>query len=240
LKKNKYNHIPLNPDFDNWWYQGRIKLVDYILSKQKYTKKINILEVGPGVGVNIEILQKYGAVDVLEVDDFFIGLIKDNKNLDVSNIYTNFAEINKPYDLIVFLDVLEHIQNYEIFLAEIKDLLSDKGICIMSVPAYESLLSQHDINLKHFRRYNWKTIRNQIDGKFSILNRYGYNFFLLPIRYIQTKILNNPTSDTTVSRYINNFLKKFISLEILFLKLKLNPKFGLSLFAVLKKSDYQN
>ena len=110
----------------------------------------------------------------------------------------------------------------------------------MSVPAYETLLSQHDVNLKHFRRYNWKTINNQIEGKFNILNRYGYNFFLLPIRYIQIKILNSPISDTTVSKYINNFLKTFISLEILFLKLKLNPKFGLSLFAVLKKSECQN
>ena len=240
MKKNKFNHIPLNPDFDNWWYQGRIKIIDYILSKQKYRKTINILEVGPGVGVNIQTLQKYGAVDVLEVDDFFIGLIKDNKNLDVSNIYNKFSEINKQYDLIVFLDVLEHIQDYEIFLVDIKDLLTDKGICIMSVPAYETLLSQHDVNLKHFRRYNWKTINNQIEGKFNILNRYGYNFFLLPIRYIQIKILNSPISDTTVNKYINNFLKTFISLEILFLKLKLNPKFGLSLFAVLKKSGCQN
>lgn len=240
MKNNKFNHIPLNPDFDNWWYQGRIKIIDYILSKQKYRKTINILEVGPGVGVNIQTLQKYGAVDVLEVDDFFIGLIKDNKNLDVSNIYNKFSEINKQYDLIVFLDVLEHIQDYEIFLVDIKDLLTDKGICIMSVPAYETLLSQHDVNLKHFRRYNWKTINNQIEGKFNILNRYGYNFFLLPIRYIQIKILNSPISDTTVSKYINNFLKTIINLEILFLKLKLNPKFGLSLFAVLKKSERQN
>ena len=107
----------------------------------------------------------------------------------------------------------------------------------MSVPAYKSLFSQHDVNLQHFRRYSWETLNKQIKGKFNILNKYGYNFLLLPIRYIQIKIINTPISDTTVNKYINNCLKVLINLEILFLKLKLNPKFGLSLFAVIKKYD---
>lgn len=92
---NKYNHIPLSQDFDNWWYFGRKKILEFILDSRKYSKKIKILEVGPGVGINMDILQQYGDVDILDVDDYFIKLIKDNKRLDVKDIYHNFSEIKK-------------------------------------------------------------------------------------------------------------------------------------------------
>ena len=178
---NKYNHIPLSQDFDNWWYFGRKKILEFILDSRKYSKKIKILEVGPGVGINMDILQQYGDVDILEVDDYFIKLIKDNKRLDVKNIYHNFSEMEKKYDLVVFLDVLEHVKDYETFLLDIKSLLEKDGIAILSVPAYQSLFSEHDRNLHHFRRYDWKSIRAQVGKEFHIIERYGYNYLLFPI-----------------------------------------------------------
>lgn len=233
--KKRYDHIPLSKDFNNWWYFGRKKILNYIISKKKYNKPIKILEIGPGVGVNIEVLQEYGIVDILEVDEYFIEIIKKNKKLNVGKIFYDFSEIKEQYDLIVFLDVLEHIYDYEGFLLNVNKLMKDDGIGVLSVPAYQTLFSQHDTNLHHYRRYNWELLKEQTLENFEIVNRFGYNYILLPVRFLQIKILKSVVSDTTVSNLINKILKSFIKLEVFLLRIKLNIKVGLSLFAVLKK-----
>ena len=49
--------------------------MDYLIKKENFQKQISILEIGPGVGVNIEVLQAYGKVDVLEIDEFFFRIL---------------------------------------------------------------------------------------------------------------------------------------------------------------------
>ena len=78
-------------------------------------------------------------------------------------------------------------------------------------------------------------IQEQIKNKFVLKKRFGYNYILLPIRFIQIKLIKKPKSDTTVNSVLNLAFKLIIFLEVFFLKIGLNPKFGLSLFAILKK-----
>ena len=51
-------------NFDNhWWFESRKNIIQKIL--QKYVnKKINILDYGAGSGVNVEMLSKFGKVDI--------------------------------------------------------------------------------------------------------------------------------------------------------------------------------
>ena len=56
MDKKIFNHIPLSTDFDNWWYSGRKKIIDFTTKNENIQKKITILEIGPYVGVNIEVL----------------------------------------------------------------------------------------------------------------------------------------------------------------------------------------
>tara|TARA_B100000945_G_C20365886_1_gene589577 strand:- start:81 stop:806 length:726 start_codon:yes stop_codon:yes gene_type:complete len=232
---SKHNHIPLANDFTNWWYQGRKEILKYLISKNDFKVPINILEIGPGVGVNIEILQMYGEVDILEVDEYFIELIRENKKIEVKSIFKSFNVIDKEYDLVVFLDVLEHIENPKKFIQNIDKIMKQTGIGIISVPAYQGLFSEHDKNLKHFRRYNWSTLSNDLSSKFKIIKKFGYNFLLLPIRFIQIKIIKSAISDTIVNPIVNYILTKIVKLEVILLKLNIKSKFGLSLFAVIKK-----
>jgi len=231
----RYNHISLSKDFNNWWYVGRKTLLKHIISDEISKKDLSILEIGPGTGVNIEVLQNYGKVDLLEVDSYFIELIENNTSLKINEIFDDFSKIKTKYDLIIFLDVLEHIDNFDSFLNNLRQILKSDGVAIMSVPAYQALFSKHDEELHHFRRYNWNMIQDQIKNKFVLKKRFGYNYILLPIRFIQIKLIKKPKSETTVNLVLNFALKLVIYLEVLFLKIGLNPKFGLSLFAILKK-----
>tara|TARA_B100001250_G_scaffold169750_1_gene146177 strand:+ start:6683 stop:7396 length:714 start_codon:yes stop_codon:yes gene_type:complete len=234
-----YNHIPLNEDFNNWWYFGRRKALSYKINKYSKVEKekMNILEIGPGTGTNILELQNFGKVDILEIDEYFIELISKNKQLRINNIFNSFKEINKTYDLVVILDVLEHVENTKIFLDDIYSILENNGVLIISVPAHESLFSEHDILLKHYKRYSKKTLKDELKDIFFLKEFFWYNFLLFPIRYIQIKFSKNTNSDTSVGSLLNFVLKLIIKIELIFIKFGIKTPAGISLFCVATKKE---
>jgi hypothetical protein len=59
---------------------------------------------------------------------------------------------------IIMMDVLEHIKNDNSFLTSVLRKISRGGLVFVTVPAFQSLFSGHDIFLKHYRRYNRKQL----------------------------------------------------------------------------------
>ena len=69
------------------------------------------------------------------------------------------------YDLIVLLDVLEHVRDDAAFLREFVDeALVDGGRVLISVPAWQPLYTAHDTFLQHFRRYAPSQARGVLEG----------------------------------------------------------------------------
>lgn len=59
------------------------------------------------------------------------------------------------FDVLMFLDVIEHVQNDRDFLAEIvRQNLAPGGSVLVSVPAWQPLFGHHDVGLMHHRRYS--------------------------------------------------------------------------------------
>jgi hypothetical protein len=58
------------------------------------------------------------------------------------------------FDVTLLLDVIEHVEDDRGFLGDIVGgAVPPGGAVLVSVPAWELLYSQHDVALKHFRRY---------------------------------------------------------------------------------------
>jgi len=58
-------------------------------------------------------------------------------------------------DVLLLLDVLEHVENDVAFLdALVRDNTHAGSIVLVSVPAWNGLFTAHDTQLKHFRRYS--------------------------------------------------------------------------------------
>ena len=236
---NRYNDIPLNEDLNNWWYFGRRKILSIKIKKYFNFKenKLNILEIGPGTGANIIELQKFGKVDILEVDDYFIELVKKDQRLEVNNVFEAFEEVNTEYDLVVILDVLEHVKDTENFLKNINSILSKNGLLILSVPAHMSLFSEHDVLLKHFRRYSMESLADELKDKFIPIEFFWYNFLLFPLRYIQVKYMKDKVnSDTSVNETVNHILKFIIRIEIILIKFGIKTSRGVSIFCLARKN----
>jgi hypothetical protein len=61
----------------------------------------------------------------------------------------------KEADLVLLLDVLEHIEEPASYLREVvADHLAAGAWVVVTVPAFQALFSQHDHRLRHFRRYS--------------------------------------------------------------------------------------
>ena len=57
-------------------------------------------------------------------------------------------------DLILMLDVIEHVADDQAFVTDaLAGSLDAAGVVLVSVPAWDLLYGRHDLALKHFRRY---------------------------------------------------------------------------------------
>ena len=66
-------------------------------------------------------------------------------------------------DIITALDVIEHIDDDAGSLQILHRALGDDGTAIITVPAYQFLWSQHDVDNQHKRRYSKSELKRKLE-----------------------------------------------------------------------------
>ena len=221
----------------HWWFQARKKIIDKIIFGINFKKKINILDFGSGSGINVDILQKYGKVDIHEKNKIARQNIKKIKR--INKIYSSLRIKKNYYHLILVADVLEHVKNPRILLKILKTFLKKGGYILITVPAYQFLFSTKDTTLKHHRRYSRTSLQKTISSFQIVKISYFNKLLFIPIAAIIlfNKILNKDyikEVETTPNYIINKLLYIFFSIERFYLKY-LNFPFGLSIYTLIKK-----
>ena len=222
----------------HWWFQARKKIIDQIISSINLKKRNNILDFGAGSGVNLDMLSKYGLVDIHEKNKYARAVIKKEKK--IKNLYSTLKIKKNFYDLILLADVIEHVKQPKVLLKNLKKFLKKDGHILITVPAYQFLFSKKDEALGHYRRYNKKRLKNELK-KFKIKNISYFNTFLcLPI--IIMTMLNKflkrdyiKQVETTPNFILNKLCYIIFASEKYFIKY-FNLPFGISIY-VLAKND---
>lgn len=102
-------------------------------------------------------------------------------------------------DCIIMMDVLEHIPEDNKFLKSVLDKLTENGILIVTVPAFQSLYSSHDTYLKHYRRYDYSRLQKLLlANKLQILRSHYFYTSLYMARWLQLKLMKNKPEDKNV------------------------------------------
>jgi SAM-dependent methyltransferase len=218
-------------------------LIELITSLVKGEK---VLEIGCGNGVLLEKLQNKGKkVLGIEPNSDLIDISKkNNPNL---NIKQGFAEdlnrlIDDKFDVILMIDVLEHIENDEALLDDLSKFLNDGGEIIFVVPAYQFLHGVRDKNIGHFRRYSKKTLTKLLNKKdFNVSKSFYWNMLGFFPYFISEKIFKKPLETDLRSSNKLSFFKRLLSRMIFFwfkyFENKINFGFGLSLICIAKKKS---
>jgi len=82
-------------------------------------------------------------------------------------------------DLMVLMDVLEHVQDDNKMLAESLCHAQDGANVIITVPAIQRLFSEHDAQLKHFRRYSRRQLKQLCEENNVKIESLHYFYFSL-------------------------------------------------------------
>ena len=113
-----------------------------------------------------------------------------------------------PVDLVILMDVLEHVEYPDILLKEVGGTLhiEKNSVFIITVPAYQGLFSKHDEILGHYKRYNRREISKLLEGEGFNVVRSGYFFTSLAIvRYFEKLTQKIFESNTLPKKGIYNW-----------------------------------
>ena len=97
---------------------------------------------------------------------------------------------SEPFDVVTLLDVVEHVEDDLAFLGGIvDDALAPGGLALVSVPAWPTLFSDHDVALRHFRRYTPDGLRELIGRVgLDIEGQGGLFLSLTPVRAAEVAV----------------------------------------------------
>ena len=209
-------------DRDHWWFVGRRRIVAALIERfRPKPGPLAILEVGAGTGSNIALLQRFGEVDAVEPDDEARAFATARSGVAIKGGYLpDGVRLEKGrYDLIVLLDVLEHIPEDRTALASLADKLAPGGRLLLTVPGIPALWSGHDVAHHHQRRYTDRTLRDVVrEAGFRPIHRSAFNTALLPV-VVAVRALNRllgrkgGDDDKLPSPLVNRMLARLFGAE---------------------------
>jgi SAM-dependent methyltransferase len=170
-------------DQDHWWFVGRRRIVAALIARfRPKPAPLRILEIGCGTGSNLPMLQGFGEVEAVEPDDQARALAHRRTGVSIFAGYLpNVPLEDARYDLIVMLDVLEHIPDDVAALECLRSKLAPGGRLLLAVPAMPSLWSGHDVAHHHQRRYTARSLEAVVKAAgWRTLHRGAFNTLLLP------------------------------------------------------------
>jgi SAM-dependent methyltransferase len=227
-------------DGAHWWFKARRAIITALIGKRvRPPAKARILEVGCGTGSNIAMLQQFGEVDAIEPDAPARALAAQRSGLDVRGGFLPQDEMtitNGVYDMIVLLDVLEHIPEDGPALAALRKKLTAGGKMFVTVPAMPWLWSAHDAAHHHQRRYTAQTLRAVFEQAGFRLTYVSYfNTVLFPLivaaRAVGKLLGREGGDDAMPGPFVNGVLTRLFASERHWLTRAAFP-FGVSLACV--------
>jgi ubiquinone/menaquinone biosynthesis C-methylase UbiE len=239
----------------HWWFVAREKIISNYLKKiidDKILKQENlkILNVGCGPGRSSQYLSSFGEVTSIEYDKDCCEFASERTGLQIINgSITELPFQDEMFDLVCAFDVIEHVEDDQLAVSEMKRVAKKDGVVFITVPTFMSLWSHHDVINHHFRRYKFSQIEKlfeiQKNGN-EIFSSY-FNFFLFPgiylIRIVSNSLKfgnNRPGSGSDFEAFkpgfLNNILFNVMCFESKFINKNIKFPFGVSLLYSWKKN----
>ncbi|MCI9480677.1 MAG: class I SAM-dependent methyltransferase [Lachnospiraceae bacterium] len=213
MKKEMYKSMYETETY-HWYFKSKYEIVLGILEKYGLKKKSDyqIVDIGCGCGVMLEVLSKYGAVTGIDFSEEALEYCRMNFSGRLEQADLQRYVSNKMYDYGIALDVLEHVEDDRKALINIKNMLNKGAVCVITVPALNMLWSAHDKNCMHKRRYTKPQLENLIKASgLKVEYCSYYNFWFFPIVFLVRKIENLLKLDNSGSRLEYGFSDSFLN-----------------------------
>jgi 2-polyprenyl-3-methyl-5-hydroxy-6-metoxy-1,4-benzoquinol methylase len=195
---------------DPFKYQGQeLVLFEKAINWKKYFSGLiqpyvtgRVIECGVGIGSTCKVLNDGSAKEwiLLEPDKEMADLLRNKisrnelpSNCKVIEGTISSLENKSRFDTILYIDVLEHIENDKEEIEMAAFCLNAGGHLIVLSPAFQFLYSKFDNAIGHYRRYNRKKLKSLLPASLKLrslryLDSFGFflsftNKFLLKQKY---------------------------------------------------------
>jgi len=183
-----------------------------------------LVEVGAGTGSFSEMLiaenpENLALVEPSEMFEFLernISQFETSATVDYYN--TIFSEaagsLAQTPDTIIYVNVLEHIEDDAGELQKVYETLEPGGHCLIFVPAFMSLYGAFDKKVGHFRRYTKRELEEKAEAAgFEIVKSKYFDFVGIFPWYIKYKLLKSDSLEsgavTTYDKFAVPVTKQF-------------------------------
>ena len=176
------------PDFTDVsrhpWEVTRARFFTGLVAAER-PRGLRVLDVGAGDGyLARELLGRLPPESEVHCVDAFYTEASLRRARAGAPAALHFHEVRPPgpFDLVLLLDVVEHVADDGAFLREMVGEVRAGGRMLVSVPAWMALYSRHDRALGHYRRYRPAELRALVEGCGLAIERSGglFHSLLLP------------------------------------------------------------
>lgn len=141
----------------SFWCRTRNRILGQVFKRfTDRTRTLDVLEVGCGIGGVIGSLHRFPNLKLTGSEIYLHGLRYARAKLpDVEFIQMDATKIpfRDAFDVVGAFDVLEHIPDDELAMAQVAAAVRPGGLFIVTVPQYPWLWSRLDELVHHKRRY---------------------------------------------------------------------------------------
>jgi hypothetical protein len=237
------------------WELARGRVIIDLLHRSGKFPSDHIADIGSGDAYIASVLLQHGAVKAYSAIDNAMApsmAASLEKTIPQARFFTDLNQASDKIpaaDVILILDVLEHVPDENTLLADIRsDIpMTDSTKWIITVPAFQSLFSHHDVLLGHYRRYTLTSLTHVCKANRLIVEKKGYFFLsLLLLRILVRAVqkVSRQKRDSTIqgwkgSRFLTALLTTLLEIDykigVIISKLGINIP-GLSCYCICHQS----
>ena len=222
----------------HWWFVVRRSLVLDQARRWAPRPVARVLEVGCGTGATLRglalLFPRAGVTGVEPVAS--AQQVAAAAGCDVVlGSFERLPAATGSVDMLLALDVLEHLDDEAAGLAEAARVLRPGGRLLVTVPALPSIWGPHDEVNHHRRRYTRAMLCDRIIGAgFRVERVTSFNTLLLPLAWVERSVARRRRRPAVVAQpapFVNAALRRVFAMELPLLR-TFDLPIGLSLLLV--------
>lgn len=146
----------------HWWWRARERAILSEIHRLGFREngEAKILDVGCGDGLLFSSLAGFGSVFGVEADETTLAADSPWRRQIFCQPFDRAFQPDQTFDLILMLDVLEHLPDPAAALEHARSLLTPSGRLLITVPALNALWTTHDDVNHHYIRYDRRSFRS--------------------------------------------------------------------------------
>ncbi|MGH9091567.1 MAG: class I SAM-dependent methyltransferase [Acidimicrobiales bacterium] len=149
----------------HWWFRGRRAVIRALLHRAALPPRPRLLDAGCGTGRNLVELSGLGPASGVDPSASAVDFCRARGLDHVQQAGLEALPFqDRQFDLLLACDVIEHVDHDVAALRELLRVAAPGGTLLLTVPAYQWLWTDHDVQLHHRRRYTLGTLESQAEA----------------------------------------------------------------------------